>query len=103
MKDRKSRALSIRTIFSRPGNQTSIVSQKRIDAGGDIIGIQRQDYSRGYDEGRVDGLKRAWSLVHDAEGRPGKRQLAELLRDEIRKTETGAETRVKGTEERNDG
>lgn len=41
MKDRKSRALSIRTIFSKPGNQTSIVSQKRIDAGGDIIGIQQ--------------------------------------------------------------
>ena len=43
MKDRKSRALSIRTIFSKPGNQTSIVSQKRVDAGGDIIGIQHQD------------------------------------------------------------
>lgn len=41
MKDRKSRALSIRTIFSKPGNQTSIVSQKRIDAGGDIIGIKQ--------------------------------------------------------------
>lgn len=32
MKDRKSRALSIRTIFSRPGNQTSIVSQLGSDA-----------------------------------------------------------------------
>ena len=41
MKDRKSRALSIRTIFSRPGNQTSIVSQKRIDAGGDVTGIKQ--------------------------------------------------------------
>ena len=43
MKDRKSRALSIRTIFSKPGNQTSVVSQKRLDAGGDIIGIQHED------------------------------------------------------------
>ncbi|UWS60247.1 hypothetical protein N2384_19945 [Bacillus paralicheniformis] len=41
MKDRKSRALSIRTIFSRPGNQTSIVSQKRVDAGGDVTGIKQ--------------------------------------------------------------
>lgn len=41
MKDRKSRALSIRTIFSKPGNQTSIVSQKRIDAGGDVTGIKQ--------------------------------------------------------------
>lgn len=45
MKDRKSRALSIRTIFSKPGNQTSVVSQKRVDAGGDIVGIQYQDGS----------------------------------------------------------
>lgn len=100
MKDRKSRALSIRTIFSRPGNQTSIVSQKRIDAGGDIIGIQHQDttdntelISELREENRrlnaeiedlkaknvLPGLIAARDFVEGLDGRTGKRQITEKL------------------------
>lgn len=42
-----------------------------------------QEYDRGY----LDGLKRAFNLVNDAEGRPGKRQLAEMLQGKIREAE----------------
>lgn len=42
-----------------------------------------QEYDRGY----LAGLKRAWNLVDDLEGRPGKRQIADKLRNEIAKAE----------------
>lgn len=100
MKDRKSRALSIRTIFSKPGNQTSVVSQKRVDAGGDIVGIQHQDGSDGAEliaqlkeENRrlsaeiedlktknvLPGLIAARDFVEGLDGRTGKRQITEKL------------------------
>lgn len=100
MKDRKSRALSIRTIFSKPGNQTSVVSQKRVDAGGDIVGIQHQDGSDDAEliaqlkeENRrlnaeiedlktknvLPGLIAARDFVEGLDGRTGKRQITEKL------------------------
>lgn len=41
----------------------------------------------GYEQGYIEGLRRARHLVEDAEGRPGKRQIAQLLQDEIVKAE----------------
>lgn len=38
-------------------------------------------------EGYAAGLKRAWLLVEDLEGKPGKRMIAELLHKELRKAE----------------
>lgn len=35
--------------------------------------------------GVVDGLNRAWNLVHDWQGRPGKNQIMARLKDEIEK------------------
>lgn len=114
MKDRKSRALSIRTIFSRPGNQTSIVSQKRIDADGDVVGIQHQSnpddvelIARLSEENRrlvaeiedlktknvLPGLIAARDYVEGLDGRTGKRQITEKLSALISDEE----------EERNDG
>lgn len=40
-----------------------------------------------FDRGYLAGFKRAWNLVVDLEGRPGKRQIADKLRDEIAKAE----------------
>lgn len=42
-------------------------------------------------EGYVAGLKRAWHIVETLEGRPGKKMIAELLRQELRKAEGAAE------------
>ena len=53
----------------------------------ELEGKADRGWSRGYDEGRVEGLKIAWNLVTDAEGRPGKRQLAEMLQGKIREAE----------------
>lgn len=47
----------------------------------------KKNWEREYDRGYLDGLKRAWNLVVDAEGRPGKRQVAEMIQSEIRKAE----------------
>lgn len=39
------------------------------------------------DKGYVGGLKRAWLIVENLEGKPGKRMIAELLHKELRKAE----------------
>ena len=44
---------------------------------------------RGAERGYLDGLKQAWNLVDNLEGRPGKRQIADMLQAEIAKAEGG--------------
>ena len=102
-KSRSERALSIKKIFKRgPQAQTAVVTQRGINADGDVVGIQespesvelaqlREQVLRGwqheYDRGYLDGLTRAWNLVENAEGRPGKRQIADMLQEEIKRAE----------------
>lgn len=87
---------------------TDVVVQRDISAGGDVTGIRtetdrrlvdenqilvkeveklRKRLGEEYDRGYLDGLKRAWNLVVDLEGRPGKRQIADMIQAEIAKTE----------------
>lgn len=116
-KSRQDRALSIKKIFKRSDTsaKTTVVSQKGIKAGGDVVGVRtdadrrledqneavhaenkrliedvkklRDRLGKEYDRGYLDALKRAFSLVEGAEGRPGKRQLAEMIQSEIAKVE----------------
>lgn len=45
------------------------------------------EINRAKDEGRAAGLHHAWHIVETLEGRPGKKMIAELLREELRKAE----------------
>lgn len=47
----------------------------------------KKGWEHEYDRGYLEGLKRAWNLVDDLEGRHGKRQIADMLRAEIAKAE----------------
>ena len=103
MKDRKSRALSIRTIFSRPANQTSVVSQlgsdadrrlsdeneavhaenrqlteklKVLHAKTDLLNAEIKDLKA---KNVLPGLIAARDFVEGLDGRTGKRQITEKL------------------------
>lgn len=105
-KSKEQRALSIKRIFSRQGTETSVVVKdgarspeselierleeqlkKECRKNEELSSQVQKGWEHEYDRGYVDGLKRAFSLVEDAEGRPGKRQLAELIQSEIHKAE----------------
>ena len=101
----------------RTVTDTDVVAQRSINAGGDVTGIRndadrrledeneavhaenrrltedveklRERLGEEYDRGYLDGLKRAWNLVDNLEGRPGKRQIADMLQAEIAKAEGG--------------
>lgn len=119
-RSREERAVSIKRIFSRQGAETSVVvksgaknpeqelierleeSLKKEHRRNEALTSRVEELEAAPAGGAltyVDGLKRAFSLVEDAEGRPGKRQLAELIQAEIRKVETGADTRIEGVED----
>lgn len=116
MKDRKSRALSIRTIFSRPGNQTSIVTQQGSDADrrlsdeNEAVHTENRQLTEKVKElyAKIDllnaeivdlktknvlpGLIAARDFVEGLDGRTGKRQITEKL-----------SALISDEEERNDG
>lgn len=90
-KSRQDRALSIKKIFKRTdavadqGDPDEIIRLKEENA--QLRSQIKKDWSREYDRGYLDALKRAFSLVDNAEGRPGKRQLGEMIQSEIAKAE----------------
>lgn len=90
-KSRQDRALSIKKIFKRTdavadqGDPGEIIRLREENA--QLRGQIKKDWTREFDRGYIEGLKRAWSLVEAAEGRPGKRQLAEVLQGAIAKAE----------------
>lgn len=47
-----------------------------------------EEAEKRYEEGVLEGLRRAHDLVAEAEGKPGKRQLAEMLSQEVDKAWT---------------
>lgn len=105
--------MSIRKIFARPQadntSQELIETQdakiKELYAKNDALlarveELEGQDVEdKAYQRGRLAGLGTARVLVAGAEGRPGKRQLAELLDKEIDKLRTGVSTRDEGVED----
>lgn len=53
--------------------------------------VHQAEINRAKDEGRAAGLHHAWHIVETLEGKPGRKMIAELLRQELRKAEGAAE------------
>lgn len=62
--------------------------QDKIDVAAPVHGREHQIQ---VDEAYARGLHHAWHIVETLEGRPGKKMIAELLRQELRKVEGAAE------------
>jgi hypothetical protein len=55
-----------------------------------VVPFVEAEVDRAEDEAYARGLRHAWHLVESLEGRPGKKQIAEMLRAELRKAEKEA-------------
>lgn len=79
------------TVHAEPVEPSDMVDRERFEVlkaeNARLTAQVKKDWQREYVRGYLDGLKRAFNLVDDAEGRPGKRQIADMLQNEIAKEE----------------